>query len=107
MFCLSSFKQLNFYAQISEIQNLSHQKPVRFLKLIKENFDINSFIPESFFDSYYSNLGSNRNFSLPSIISALTVMHIFKIPTTSLLCIFLDFSADIRELCHFDNLKDK
>ena len=79
MFCLSSFKQLNFYDQVSEIQNLSHQKPVRFLKLIKENFDINSFIPKSFFDSYYSNLGSNRNFSLPSILSALTIMHIFKI----------------------------
>ena len=30
-------------------------------------------------------------------------MHIFKIPTTSLLCIFLALSADIRKFCKFNS----
>jgi hypothetical protein len=103
MFCLSDFKQLNFYNQISEIQNLSYQKPVRFLKLLKENFDINTFISKSFLDSYYLNLGCNRKFDLSSILSSLIIMHIFKIPTTTLLCVFLSLSTEIRDFCQFND----
>lgn len=103
MFCLSDFKQLNFSDQLSELNTLSYQYPIKLLKLLEENFDINTFIPESFTDRYYSELGRDRNFSLASVLSSLIVMHIFKIPTTSLLCIFLALSADIRRFCDLDN----
>lgn len=102
MFCLSDFKQLNFSDQLSELNTLSYQHPVKLLKLLKENFDINAFIPKSFTDRYYSELGRDRNFSLDSVLSSLIVMHIFKIPTTSLLCIFLALSSDIRKFCELD-----
>lgn len=99
MFCLSEFKQLNFSDQLSELNTLSYQHPVKILKLLEDNFDINAFIPKSFTDRYYSEWGRDRNFSLSSVLSSLIVMHIFKIPTTSLLCIFLALSADIRKFC--------
>ena len=94
MFCLSDFKQLNFSDQLPELNTLSYQHPVKLLKLLEENFDINAFIPKSFTDRYYSELGRDRNFSLASVLSLLIVMHIFKIPTTSLLCIFLALSDE-------------
>ncbi|CAB1251160.1 hypothetical protein CLOSBL3_12210 [Clostridiaceae bacterium BL-3] len=102
MFCLSDFKQLNFSGQLPELNTLSYQHPVKLLKLLEENFDINAFIPKSFTDRYYSELGRDRNFSLASVLSLLIVMHIFKIPTTSLLCIFLALSSDIRKFCELD-----
>ena len=103
MFCLSNFKQLSFIDQVSELNNLSFQKPVKFLELLKNHFDLSTFIPESFSNNYYSHAGTDRTFKLSSILSALLIMHIFKIPTSSLLCIFLSFSTCIREFCQFEN----
>lgn len=103
MFCLSDFKQLDFSHQLSELNTVSYQQPIKFLKLLEENFDINTFIPESFFKKYYSELGCERSYSLSSVLSALIIMHLFKIPTTSLLCIFLALSTDIRKFCQLDN----
>jgi len=99
LFSLSNFKQLSLGEQVSELNNLSFQKPVKFLELLKEHFDLKTFIPESFINHYYSDLGKNREFQLSSILAALFVMHIFNIPTSSLLCIFLSFSPYIREFC--------
>ena len=103
MFCLSEFEQLSFPNQVSALNNLSFQKPVKFIELLKEHFDIVTFIPDSFTNNYYSNLGSDRKFKLSSVLSALFIMHIFNIPTSSLLCIFLSFSPCIRDFCHFKN----
>lgn len=102
MFCLSDFKQLGFVDQVSELNTLSYQKPVKFIELLKQHFDLPSFIPESFTHHYYSKLGANRQFKLSSVLAALFLMHLFKIPTSSLLCIFLSFSPCIREFCQFD-----
>ena len=103
MFCLSDYKQLTFFDQVSEIKNLSFQQPLKFLKLLKDNFDLNTFIPDSFSKHYYSNLGCNRDFQLSSVLASLLIEHFFHIPTSSLLCIFLAFSPDIRDFCLFDD----
>ena len=101
MFCLSDYKQLSFIDQVSELKNLSFQQPLKFLKLLKDNFDLNSFIPETFTRHYYSNLGCNRDFDLSSILAALLIEHFFHIPTISLLCIFL---PSHRISVNFDDL---
>ena len=103
MFCLSEFEQSCFIDQVSELNNLSFQKPVKFIELLKKHFDVSAFIPESFTNNYYSKLGSDSKFKLSSVLSALFIMHIFNIPTSSLLCIFLSFSPNIRDFCQFGN----
>lgn len=102
LFCLDTSKQLSFFDQVSELNQLSYEKPVKFLQLLKEHFDITVFIPESFSSSYYSSLGSNREYKLSSVLAALILMHLFHIPTSSLLCIFIAFSTDIRSFCQWD-----
>ena len=102
MNCLSKFKQFNIYDQFKELKSLAKSKPTGFITLLKSNFDIKTFIPASFTQKYWSNLGKNREYQLHSVLSALLIMHIFNIPTTTLLCLFLTFSEEMREFCCFD-----
>ncbi|OAA90789.1 transposase [Clostridium ljungdahlii] len=101
MFCLNKFKQLNIFEQISEFKNMIAKQPVGFVKLLADNFDISAFIPNSFKEHYYSDLGKDREYELHSVLSALLIMQIFHIPTTVLLTIFLVFSTELREFCGF------
>jgi hypothetical protein len=103
MFSLSEFKQLNLFEQFSSLKVLSYEKPEIFLNLIRNNFNIESFIPDSFHNHYYSNLGRNRDYTLSSVLSALLFMHMFNISTTTLLVLFLQFSKVLREFCGFNN----
>lgn len=101
MFSFSKSKQLNIFEQVSELSYMIPEQPVGFVKLLTDNFDINTFIPNSFTEHYYANLGKNREYELSSILSALLLMQIFHIPTTVLLTIFLVFSAELRDFCGF------
>ncbi len=104
MFCLNKTKQLNIFEQVSELKHMTSKQPVGFIKLLSDNFDINTFIPNSFKEHYYSDLGKDREYELSSVLSALIIMQIFHIPTTVLLTIFLIFSTEIREFCDFNKL---
>lgn len=48
MNCLSNFKQLNIFEQFDVLNHLRKKQPTGFLDLLKNNFDINSFVPNSF-----------------------------------------------------------
>ena len=52
MFSLNKIKQLNLFDQVSELNYLSTKQPVGFLSLLSDNFDLESFIPESFSKHY-------------------------------------------------------
>lgn len=101
MFCLKKSKQLNIFEQLSDFNNMVTKQPTGFLNLLSNNFDLDTFIPDSFRQHYYADLGRNRKYNLTSILSALLVMQIFHIPTTVLLKLFLVFSRELREFCGF------
>ncbi|MCY6354298.1 transposase, partial [Clostridium sp. ZS2-4] len=103
MFCLNKNKQFNFFEKVSDLKALASKQPVGFITLLSDNFDIESFIPSSFTEHYYADLGRNREYALSSVLSALILMQIFHIPTTVLLNLFLVFSTQIREFCGFYN----
>jgi len=101
MFSITKIKQLNIFEQITEFNDLVKKQPIGFLNLLSDNFDINTFIPQSFSEKYYADLGRDRKYELSSVLSALILMQIFHIPTTTLLVIFLIFSSELREFCSF------
>lgn len=108
MFSLNKINQLNIFDQFTELNHLASKQPVGFLQLLSNNFDLQSFIPQSFSDHYYADLGRDRKYNLTSILSALLIMQIFHIPTTVLLTIFLVFSPELREFCNFhDSVPDE
>jgi hypothetical protein len=57
MFSLNKIKQLNLFDQVSELNYLSTKQPIGFLKLLSDNFDVESCIPKSFSNCYYATLG--------------------------------------------------
>lgn len=101
MLSISKSKQLNLFDEVLDLNYLSKKQPTGFLKLISENFDLQSFVLVSFSQHYYSTLGRDRDYTLTSILSALIIMQIFHLPTNSLLYLFLIFSSEIREFCGF------
>lgn len=103
MFSLNKIKQLNLFDQVSELNYLSTKQPIVFLKLLPDNFYLESCIPKSFSNCYYAPLGRNRDYKLSSILFALILLQIFHIPTDVLLHLFLIFSSEIREFCDFYN----
>lgn len=103
MFCLNKSKQLNIFEQVSELNSMITKQPIGFLNLLADNFDLDTFIPKSFKEHYYADLGRDRKYNLTSVLSALLIMQIFHIPTTVLLTLFLVFSTEMRNFCGFYN----
>lgn len=87
------------------IDSFDNDKP-RFLNLLAEHFDISSFIPRSFYDSFYKRLGRNREYPLEAFLWALIIQRIFSIPKDSLLILFLKYSSELRDFCGFDKVPD-
>lgn len=102
MFC-NSDKQLNFLNSFDYIDDLASFKPLRFIKLLNDNFSIESFIPDSFYSSYYSSLGRDRSYELPSVLSALLIKQLFNIHETKFLVFCLAISKELRDFCRFDS----
>ena len=44
MFSFSKSKQLNIFEQVSELSYMIPEQPVGFVKLLADNFDINTFL---------------------------------------------------------------
>jgi hypothetical protein len=63
MFSLSKIKQLNIFEQKSELEYMITKQSVGFIKLLAENFDINTFIPSSFKEHYYAKATNKENFN--------------------------------------------
>jgi len=105
MFCHSTFKQLRFDEQLSELNAFVSDKPLEIMELLKNHFDLNKFIPNSFSNNYYSSLGRSKTLHLNSILALLLLGHVFRINSVKLLLLFLHLSPYVQEFCQFDNGK--
>jgi len=103
----NDYQQLALFDQVSTLNNLSFEQPLKFLDLLKEHFHLASFIPNSFYNHYYSSLGTDRDYGLESMLSAFLIKNLLHIPTVSLLRIFIAFSPYIQDFCHFSSIPDE
>ena len=75
-----SAKQLNFCNISNKFDTFYNQNQDNLLSLLDEFINISDFIPFSFYQNYYSELGSKRDFSLESMLSAFILKNILTIP---------------------------
>lgn len=94
-------KQLNFCDVSSDFEKLFNQNQGNLLSLLNEFIDISEYIPFTFYQKYYSTLGTNRNFSLESMLLAFILKNILSIPTIDLLISLLHISSEMRRFCGF------
>ena len=100
MFCQTNdYQQLGFDKQISEITLLPTKNPVKFLKLLKSKFDLPTFIPVSFYQSYYKSQTNGRDYPLESMLSVLLLVHFFHYWSIPNFNVLLCFSSEIRDFC--------
>ena len=96
-----SAKQLNLSNISTDFDKFYNQNQETLLSLLDEFVNISDFIPFSFYQSYYSKLGSKRDFSLESMLNAFILKNILSIPSIDLLITFLSISPSIRNFCGF------
>ncbi len=100
------YKQLSLCDIFEDCQNIFDSDKPQFLSLLENHIDLDSIVPVSFFNHYYSSTGRHRKYSLTAMLWALILQKIFSIPTDSLLLAFLKYSKDLREFCGFDKVPD-
>ena len=99
-------KQLSLADIFTDCQNKFENDKYRFLQLLDNAIDLDEIVPPSFISHFHALTGRPRKHLLYPMIKALLLKHIFSIPTTTLLIIFLKFSQELRDFCGFDVVPD-
>jgi len=102
-----SAKQLNFYDISSDFDKFYNQNQDNLLSLLDEFINISDFIPLSFYSSYYSSSGRNREYSLESMLSVFILKNILSIPTIDTMISLLNISCEMRKFCGFLKVPDR
>lgn len=100
-------RQLNLCDISSDFEEFYYQNRDDLLSLLSKFINIRDFIPYTFYQNYYSRLGTKRDFSLESMLNAFIIKNILSIPTTDLLIAFLSISFELRRFCGFDKVPHK
>ena len=104
---ISSCKQLSFRDISSEFDTLADSDNCNLVSLLSEFFDIQEFIPFSFYQAYYSSSGRKRAFPLEAMLNAFIIKNILSLPTIDLLISFLHISKELRIFCGFNSVPNK
>lgn len=100
------YTQLSLADVYDSCKDLSENDTPSFLSLLEAHLDISKYVPASFYNHFYNNLGRKRKYHLDSFLYALVLQRIFSIPTDSLLITFLKFSKEFRDFCGFTKVPD-
>ena len=102
----AKFHQISLKETFSECQDLFTDDAPSFFQLLDEHLDLESFIPDSFFNAFYRSLGRKRLYPLSGFLAALILQKILSIPTDSLLILFLNLCKELRDFCGFHKVPD-
>jgi len=98
--------QASIFDNFINLTNLAETDMTRFFKLISEHIDLSVFIPAEFYNAFYKHFGRKRKFALLSLLNALLVKTLFKIPTVTLLIAFINASPDCAKFCNLSVAPD-
>lgn len=93
--------QIHLADLYEEVADCFDKDKPKFIKLFESYIDINSLIPRSFHNAYYSSIGRPRDYSLSSMLIALIVQKILSLSDTSQFLNILNLSKELRNLCGF------
>lgn len=102
----TKYHQISLKDTFSDCQELFIEDSPAFFQLLDEFIDLDQFIPQTFFNAFYQNLGRKRVYPLTGFLSALILQKIFSIPSDSLLILFLSLCKELRDFCGFSKVPD-
>lgn len=100
------YHQVSLKETFTECQDMFLDDTHSFFSLLEEHFDINEFIPSTFFSAFYQTLGRKRVYPLTGFLTALILQKIFSIPSDSLLILILNLCKELRDFCGFGKVPD-
>ena len=77
--------------KMTNLRFFPYQKPISILMKLSRSFR----------NHFYASTGTPRKYPLQAFLCALSIQHIFSIPTDQLLLTFLDYSKPLHEFCNF------
>lgn len=102
----TKYHQISLKETFSDCQDLFIDDAPSFFQLLDEHLDLDSFIPDPFFNAFYRSLGRKRLYPLSGFLAALILQKFFSIPTDSLLILFLNLCKELRDFCGFHKVPD-
>ena len=99
-------KQLSFQDIYADCQKQFKNDKYKFLAMLDDSLDFDKIVPATFGHNFYKTKGRPREYELHAMLKALLLQRIFGIPTDTLLLIFLNYSAELREFCGFRIVPD-
>jgi len=75
-------------------------------RLLDENLDWDTIIPDTFYRAFYLKTGRKRKYELESFLRALFLQRIFHYVEDTQLLNTLRFSHEMRDFCGFDKVPD-
>ena len=88
-----STKQLTICDFSSDFEKFFNQNQTNLLTLLDKFIDISSYIPHSFYKSYYRQFGRDRKYSLESMISFFILKNILCISSIDTMINILSLSS--------------
>lgn len=101
-----NYHQISLKESFSDCKDMFIDDAPSFFQLLEQHFDINQFVPSSFYHAFYQHLGRKRDYPLTGFLSALILQKIFSIPTDSLLILLLRLCSELRDFCGFSKVPD-
>lgn len=102
----TKYQQISLKETFSQCQDMFIDDTPSFFQLLDEHLDLESFIPDTFFNAFYRSLGRKRLYPLSGFLAALILQKIFSIPTDSLLILFLNLCKELRDFCGLKKVPD-
>jgi len=99
-------EQLSLSDVFTDCQYKFQNQSPEFFELIEQHIDISDFIPSTFYNAFYQNMGRNREYPLTGFLFSLILQKIFSIPSVSLLILLLTICKEFREFCGFTKVPD-
>ena len=93
-----SHNQISLFDLYAEIDELTSLKHTTLFDLFNNNINIFEMIPKSFYDSYYSHVGTNREFSLEGMIKALIFYDLLALQSLNTLVFIIDIFFQIKAM---------
>lgn len=100
----SRTEQINIFDTFEELIKKQEDKTPEFIKVMRENFKVEEYIPTKFRWKFNKHMGRSREYLLESFINALLLQRILGIPTITLLRNILILSKELRDFCYFDKV---
>ena len=98
---ISASNQVSLFDLDSELHELTANKSDQLFSLFNQFANMNDIIPASFYNSYYSDVGKNRDFPLEGMLKALVFYNLLGLPTISTLIFIISISSDFRKFLNF------